>query len=89
MNNDAGYQDMLAVGLTPRRADVWTRRGYLQPVDPAPGSGVPRRWPATEPKVAAMMLRLVAAGLTAEAAHRVARAGGAVDLADGVHVTVA
>jgi hypothetical protein len=76
--------------LTYRQVDYWTRVGYLKPVQPGPGgTGVPRRWPVSECRIALLMGRLVAAGFTHEAAHKVARAeGGVCELAPGIHVTL-
>lgn len=59
-------------GATYRQLDYWTRRGYLQPV-PGNTSGLPRAWPRIEVQVAAKMVALIEAGLTAEAAADVAR----------------
>lgn len=78
-----------AGAITYRQLDYWTRRGYLKPGNAGAGSGHWRRWSAEERAVAAMMARLIAAGLTVEAAHKVARAGGRVELAPGVVVEVA
>lgn len=78
--------DLSGAGVaTYRQLDYWTRVGYLHPTDQSPGSGVPRVWPDDELLVAATMARLVAAGLTPEAAHRVARGH---DLAPGIEVTI-
>lgn len=73
-------------GLTSRQLDHWTRAGYLRPENPDCGTGHARRWPYAELKVARVMARLAKAGLTVEAAHRVAR--GQEELAPGVRVLV-
>jgi MerR HTH family regulatory protein len=68
------------LGITYRQLDYWTRQGYLRPVQPhsnirSGGTGYARQWPESELAIAASMGRLIRLGLTAEAAHRVARAG--------------
>lgn len=78
--------DLIGSTLTYRQLDYWTREGYLKVVDPDPGSGRRRYWSAEEARVAVMMGRLVAAGLTVSAAHRAARNEGR--LAEGVRVVV-
>ena len=86
-----GYVDgdaLLATGLTYRKLDYWTRQGWLRPVQASQGSGYPRRWPVAERDVAAMMNRLVDAGLHPARAHDIARAGGTYELAPGIRVTV-
>ena len=61
-------------GVSYRQLDDWARRGLLRPDNPSPGrSGWKREWSEPELAVAAMMGRLVAGGLTVDAAHRVAR----------------
>jgi len=77
----------LADGLTYRQLDYWCRQGYLKPGG-GTGSGSWRTWPDEERAVARLMKRLVDAGLTVEAAHRVARAGGTYDLGPGVRVHI-
>lgn len=72
-------------GATYRQVDLWTRKQLLRPENATPGSGLARRWPAEEIRVGTAMARLVAAGLTPEAAHRVARGG---QLAPGITVTL-
>jgi MerR HTH family regulatory protein len=75
-------------GVSYRQLDYWVKRGWLHP-DPRPHehSGVTRTWPAEEVRVARIMGRLKAAGLTPEAAHRIARlATGGGELAPGVWV---
>lgn len=84
----AGIDALLAAGCTRRQADHWTRKGWVRAERRAPGrgSGYPRTYPPAEVWVAATMARLVAAGLTPEAAHRVAR--GRDVLAPGIRVEV-
>lgn len=60
--------------ITYRQADHWTRRGYLQPIGDAPGSGVARVWTLREGQIAETMHALVEAGFTAQAAAEHARA---------------
>lgn len=56
-----------------RMLDHWTRTGRLHPIEDAPGSGNPRRYPPTEVAVAVLMGRLVRAGLQVKPAERHAR----------------
>jgi hypothetical protein len=78
---------MLDTGLTMRQLEYWTRTGYLRPLNPAPGTGVPREYPTAERDIARTMLRLIAAGLIPAAAHRYARAPAtARALAPGVYL---
>lgn len=70
-------------GLSFRRVDWWTRKGWIRPVNPAAGAGEPRLYPRTEGEIAALAVALVdEAGFTPKAAARWARAwwdeGGAV-----------
>lgn len=60
-------------GATYRQLDHWTRRGYLRPAEPTPGTGVPRSWPPQEVEVARVMARLVTAGVVPDRAAAVAR----------------
>ncbi len=83
-----GVDAMLATGISFRCLDYWTRRGYLRTVDFRGGSGYRRGWPASEVDIAAMMRRLVSAGVTLARAHQIARAGGHLEVAAGVHITV-
>lgn len=84
----AGTDDMIAIGLTYRQLDYWTRAGHLKVVgDPTPGIGRKRAWPIGEVDVAALMLRLVNAGLDLEVAAQVAR-DGTHELAPGIHLLV-
>lgn len=68
--------DMLDLGLTYRQLDHWCRQGYLRPSDATPGSGHRRVFPPDEVRVAALMIRLVTAGLTVDGANRAARNDG-------------
>jgi hypothetical protein len=63
-------------GLTYRRLDHWTRRGFLRTRirEDEDRQGCPRYWPPEEVPVAQVMIALTAAGLTPEAAVSVARA---------------
>lgn len=81
-----GVDAFLAVGLSYRRLDNWTRRGWLRALNPGVGSGRVRHWPASELEVARTMLVLTGAGVDPSAAARAARDGGR--LAPGVTVTV-
>ncbi len=83
-----GVDAMLATGVTFRCLDYWTRRGYLRTADFRGGSGRRRTWPAGEVAVAAMMRRLVAAGIALARAHQIARAGGDLEVATGVHISI-
>jgi DNA-binding transcriptional MerR regulator len=66
--------DLVAMtGVTYRRLDFWTRRGYLHPTNPEPGIGHERHYPLAEAAVAVRMAELVKAGLTIHTAHTVAR----------------
>ena len=60
------------VGVTYRRIDHWIRCGYLM-VEPCGGSGHQREIPDREIEVATIMVRLINAGLTPNAASVVAR----------------
>jgi hypothetical protein len=82
-------------GLTYRQLDYATRRGLLKPghvqrKKRKGGSGSPRIWPAAELEVARTMGRLIKAGLTLDAAHRIARSGESrAEIAPGVWIEVA
>jgi len=84
-------------GLTERQAVHWRLRGYVRPRerDPGCGSGFPLDWDETEAAVAAVMLRLIAAGFTVTAAAPLARmhcesgkAAGEYDLGGGIALTL-
>jgi DNA-binding transcriptional MerR regulator len=82
--------DLLAVGLTNRQVEFWSRQGYLRTDKTNPGTGSHRNFKHGEIAVAKTMLRLVAAGLTLDAAQRVARAESQpFELAPGITITVA
>lgn len=72
-----------ALGLSFRRLDLWIRAGYLRPSGAGNGTGSRRTFPAAEQAVAAIMLRLTAAGLTLDRAAEIARR--AVDEAAPTH----
>lgn len=79
-----------SIGITYRKMDYWCKLGYLQPLDPEPGSGYERLWPGAELEIARRMGRLAAAGLPlAFAAHLARDAWPAAELAPGITVTVA
>ena len=61
------------IGITYRQLDHWARKGWLRADNPNPGHGHPRRFSATEARVAEHMATLVSYGLTVEAAHFLAR----------------
>jgi DNA-binding transcriptional MerR regulator len=65
-------QAVLDRGLTYRRLDHWTRRGWLRPTHDG-GTGHNREWPQRELRIADLMRRLIKAGLTPEAAAQAAR----------------
>ncbi len=71
---------------TYRQLDYWVRRGLLRLTEPHPGSGNTRQWSEEEARAATVMARLVDAGLTPEAASKVAH--GQLLLAPGVWVVV-
>jgi hypothetical protein len=83
--------DMLAAGaahhLTYRQLDHWTRLGHLHTIGgQRPGSGHDRRWADGEAGIFATIGRLLAAGLTLDAAIQAAR--GQTHLAPGVTVLI-
>lgn len=85
--------EMITAGLSPRQLDHWATKHYLRPDTASPGSGYPRRWPLAEYDVARLMVRLIAAGLTVDAASIAARVAieqrlDQVVLADGITLTV-
>jgi len=63
-----------ALGVSYRRLDYWARCGYLRPHGEGAGSGRRRRWSERELRVAALIVRLVDAGLTLPVAAQIARA---------------
>jgi hypothetical protein len=71
---DVGVHDLIAVGLTRRQVDHWTKRGYLRALErEQPGSGFPRRYHPDEVFVARAALRLCTAGLHVGKAAEIAR----------------
>lgn len=66
-------QAVIDGGLTYRKIDYWTRKGWLQPAHEG-GTGHNRDWPQTELQVADMMGRLVDAGIAVDIAALAARA---------------
>lgn len=76
-------------GMSYRQLDYWVRRGYLRPGNADAGSGSTRQWPAEELRVAALMARLVDAGLQPATACVVARANrNRYELAPGIVVRI-
>lgn len=73
-------------GVSYRQLDYWARLGYLVPRQARPGTGINREWPAEEVRVAELIGRLRAAGLSLDAAATVAR--GQSEIAPGVYVLV-
>lgn len=71
-------------GATYRQLDHWCRRGYLAPG--TPGTGYVRDWPESEIRVAALMVKMTAAGIPPKVAEKVARAGGNLEVGPGVWV---
>jgi DNA-binding transcriptional MerR regulator len=63
-----------AAEISYRQLDYWTRRGYLRPDVPDPGSGAIQTWSREECDVARLMQRLIHAGLSVSKSARVARA---------------
>jgi DNA-binding transcriptional MerR regulator len=78
--------DLRAAGLTLTQIEHYGRQGYLHFEWDSPGTGKYRRYRHGEDQIAATMVRLVDAGLTVDAAHRVAR--GHPEIAPGVRVIV-
>ena len=71
----ATSNDLIKIGLHPSRISKWCQDGYLHPDIAKPGSGQSRSFPDGEVKVAAIMVRLVNAGLRVKMAERIARSG--------------
>ncbi|MEV1201703.1 MerR family transcriptional regulator [Microbispora rosea] len=79
-----------ALGLTWRQLDYWTNKGYLHP-EGGGSHGVARIWPEPELRIAALIARLVAAGMVMESAASVARsvvAFGLVEVELGEGITL-
>ncbi len=51
-------------GITYRQADYWTRRGLIEPMAPATGSGSRRRWSAQDVLVLRVIHRLMVLRMT-------------------------
>lgn len=87
--DDPGWK---AIGLSDRRLDTWTTTGRLRAItQPNPGTGHRRLWPASELAVAAVVVRLTAAGLDLDVAFQVARLEGessTVEIGPGVFLVV-
>jgi hypothetical protein len=64
------------VGVSPRQIDYWTVHGFLIAIDPVPGSGYARTWPAEELEVARRMVAYMQVGLSVRAANHAARHDG-------------
>lgn len=60
-------------GVSYRQLDYWITCGYIRLNDPNPGSGQPRRLPASQLAILLRMAELVRAGMNAEPAARLAR----------------
>ena len=87
---NAGYRQVFTDGR-PFPADpvpYWVRQGWLQPLYPASGSGVRRRWPAAEVAIVRRMVQLVRVGMHPRTAAHCARNGYTTWLSDSVRVTV-
>jgi DNA-binding transcriptional MerR regulator len=63
---------LLATGLTYRQLDHWARQGWIRPHHTG-GTGHRREWPTHELAIAALMKRLIDAGLAAAKAAETAR----------------
>ncbi|WP_188188001.1 MerR family transcriptional regulator [Nonomuraea sp. SYSU D8015] len=73
MSKNLTLQDLLDRGVSYRRIDHWTRKGWLQPAHQG-GTGHNREWPQHELQVADLMGRLVDAGIAVDVAALAARA---------------
>ncbi|GEP38862.1 hypothetical protein NPS01_25250 [Nocardioides psychrotolerans] len=63
----------IVADLTYRQVDYWTRAGYLTPTgNPAPGSGIPRKYPDDQIDLAVQMSRLTKAGIPMPQARDIA-----------------
>jgi hypothetical protein len=82
----ATHHDLIGGDLTYRKLDYWTRRGLVRCVSRGDGSGHRRYWPAEEARVAVLMSRYTAAGVTLKTAECAARNDGW--LAPGVRVVL-
>jgi hypothetical protein len=89
--------DMRATGATYRQLDYWTRCGWLLDdpehtlgLNTLPGSGYWRKWTERDRRVAALMMRLIRAGLrtgvAAQIAHQAVDEGETAVTMDGVTI---
>jgi hypothetical protein len=68
------HEEMLTTGINYRQLDYWTNQGYLHCLDrKADKSGYPRRWPLAEREIAALMVRMIKAGIVPAVAATAAR----------------
>ena len=81
----ASVADFVALGISYRQLDYWSRRNYLHANAAAPGTGNNRTWPLEELAVAGRLIRLLDV-LVLKSAVAVAR--GQTQLAPGVHVHI-
>ncbi len=63
------------VGVTYRQVDMWSNEGLLHPVNQGAGTGRRRVYPPEEVQVAVGIAQLLRAGLTLQAAAKIARRG--------------
>lgn len=70
-----GVQLADAAGVTYKQVTHWTRRGWLKPADPTPGSGIPCDYPPEEVAVAKRMANLIDWGFRPDMAAALARLG--------------
>jgi small-conductance mechanosensitive channel len=80
----ATHRNTADLEATGRQVGYWIDRGWLRPT--SRGVGNSYQWTSTEWRVAVVMARLARAGLSPEAAHRVAR--GAAEIGPGLVVLV-
>lgn len=78
--------DLIALGISYRKLDFWTSRGWLRSTEPHPGTGRQRAWLPGEAEIAEVMHLLTSAGISPQNAHEAARNGGW--LSDRVRVLV-
>jgi hypothetical protein len=80
-------QQMLAAapGLTYRQLDFWSSHGWLRARNEGDGTGRSRDYPHSESLVAAVMIRLVRAGLAPAQAALAARGQ---SIGDGIYITI-
>lgn len=82
----ATRHDMIALGITYRQLDFWTRQGFLVADNPDCGSGIVRTFPPETVEVARLMATYTAAGIGPSAAHHAALHDGW--LSDTVRVVI-